>query len=223
MHHIKTTLTIALTLLGTSSVWGHDSSAKDQSGAFIGVGVGTMVGYTSILKETTQGTAISQSTKRKANSNLMYGLQAGYQQYFNAYNGLRAYGTFDYSDFSPPLSTQTLHLLKYSLNLDYLLNFSDSPSPWGFFVGMGYQWIQSKELTQAKEIAKTTSDMYIQNKGFLLNLGFSKLIDNHNRLELGIKAPLYNYAEVDHSDADAIYESTMRNIFDIYFSYNYVF
>ncbi|PAF48563.1 hypothetical protein BKH46_01275 [Helicobacter sp. 12S02634-8] len=218
----KIFITTALsTLVGISSAWGYDSSARDKSGVFVGAGLGFSSSYYSHLQGVTTGKGSSELTS-KTNTHMLYGIKAGYQQYFNAYNGLRAYGTFDYTSLTAPIAdkNKNFNFLKYSVNIDYLLNFTDSPSPWGLFVGVGYQWVGSSYFDVLKGPAPMP-DVRISTNGFVINAGFSKIIDNHHRLELGAKTPLYNYFKLDFSTPGITEKATTRNLVDVYFAYSY--
>ncbi|PAF50488.1 outer membrane beta-barrel protein [Helicobacter sp. 13S00477-4] len=209
--------------LSTSSVLAYDMSAKEKSGLFVGAEVGFSLGYGSFSDKEID----SKTSKTEVTTNMLYGAKLGYQQYFNAYNGLRVYGTFDYTNFTVAASDPVSNWdsFKYSADIDYLLNFSDSDSPWGFFVGAGYQWVQAKGLSDLKKASKGNSTGKVMDNGFVINAGFSKIISNHNRLELGVKVPLYNYvkAHATDTDADAVMDAVTRNAVDIYLSYSYSF
>ncbi|PAF42090.1 outer membrane beta-barrel protein [Helicobacter sp. 11S02596-1] len=190
------------------------SEVSEKSGVFIGAQVGAAIGYTSISVANLG--AFNFTGEAEFVTNMQYGARIGYQQYFNAYNGLRLYGTFDYTNFASEDD-----FFKYSVNLDYMLNFSDSKNAWGIFAGVGYQWVQSKKL---KEFKKGDGAKVIQN-GMVINAGLSKIINNHNRFEFGVKVPLYDYLKLNDTDLTAgkITKSTTNNPFDIYLAYSYSF
>ncbi|PAF49259.1 hypothetical protein BKH41_04045 [Helicobacter sp. 12S02232-10] len=212
----KALATAGMILAMTNSAFADNRS--DKSGIFIGAELGGSIGY-SLAKNKDPD---SMESETKILTNLQYGARIGYQQYFNAYNGLRLYGTFNYTNFTYPLNdSASTDLFKYGANIDYLLNFSDSESPWGLFIGGGYQWVQSKDFSNMKKNASEYEK--VASNGFVINAGFSKIIDNHSRLELGVKVPLYNYYTYDFSDASESTKIRLRNPVDIYVAYSYSF
>ncbi|PAF41732.1 outer membrane beta-barrel protein [Helicobacter sp. 11S03491-1] len=227
MKNIKKALVIAgcALSLGASTALAENTNVRDQSGIFAGLEIGSSLGYGSSSTREVNGVAFTETFTSGVNSNMLYGARIGYQQYFNAYNGLRLYGTFDYSNFSPPLNPKvTANFFKYGVSLDYLINFSDTQNPWGIFVGAGYQWVQSKSFVDEKKIPKDIHETKkITQDGIIINAGISKIINNHNRLELGVKVPLYNYIKYSKSENENEDKATLRNPADIYLAYSYSF
>lgn len=179
--------------------------ADEKSGIFVGGDVG-------IVANSTEGSITIGSTEVSLSPS--YGVRTGYQQYFDSYNGLRAYGNFNY------LYLGNVYMMKYGINVDYLLNFSDSDSPWGFFVGAGYEWIggAAKKILD-KEKANSLDGEKIKTNGVLINVGFSKIYNNHHRIEFGVKVPLYAYISIDTPDI----KDSIRTFGTLYFAYSYSF
>lgn len=189
-----------LSILGITAL-----QADEKSGVFIGGDVG-------IVANSTEGSITIGSTEVSLSPS--YDVRVGYQQYFGNYNGLRVYGNFNY------LYLDNDYMMKYGINIDYLLNFSDSESPWGFFVGAGYEWIGgAAKKTLDKKKADSLDGEKIKTDGVLINVGFSKIYNNHHRIEFGAKVPLYAYTSIDAAD---IKDST-RTFATLYFAYSYSF
>ncbi|PAF42091.1 outer membrane beta-barrel protein [Helicobacter sp. 11S02596-1] len=179
------------------------SEVSEKSGVFIGAQVGFATTYGSASVKTD----ISSAEAFSINLGMLYGARLGYQQYFNAYNGLRLYGTFGYSA-----------LFKYGANIDYLLNFSKEENSWGLFIGGGYEWVQSSSLNNLKDIQGSN----VKQNGAIINAGFSKTIKNHNRIDFGVTIPLYKYADFETTGPVAL-KYKFSNPFDLYLAYNYSF
>lgn len=177
--------------------------ANEKSGVFIGGDVGIVAnsGFGSIVIDSTE---ISLSPS--------YGIRAGYQQYFGNYNGLRIYGNFNY------LYLHNNYMMKYGVNIDYLLNFSDNDSPWGFFAGIGYEWMDGAVKNALNKIDLLDGEK-IHTNGLLVNVGFSKIYDNHHRIEFGAKIPLYAYDSID----TPIIKDSIRTFATVYLAYSYSF
>lgn len=159
--------------------------------------------------------------------NSIVGLRAGYQYYFNAYNGIRAYGNFTYGNFGSSNRTAAPSLMHYGASLDYLLNFSNGNSPWGLFLGAGYEFI-SGEAADFFENQKKDFESYpgisaqAHNKGFFMNVGFSKIIQNHHRVEFGARIPFFKYLQVTTKQGGDL-KITLDNLFAFYVAYSYSF
>ncbi|PAF53048.1 hypothetical protein BKH42_08130 [Helicobacter sp. 13S00482-2] len=193
-------------ILGMSAL-----QANEKSGVFIGADIGfAMNSGSGSVDAGDYGSAKSVTVV----FNMSYGVRAGYQQYFGNYNGLRLYGNFNYLHFGSDA------MMKYGANLDYLLNFSDSDSPWGIFAGVGYEWVggEAKDsLSKSKQSA--IEGRTIATDGLLVNVGFSKIINNHNRIEFGAKIPLYNYDKIE----TPIVKATTHTLATVYVAYSYSF
>lgn len=193
--------------------------ANEKSGPFIGVDLGFAVNASHESIDVSLNTANSSfSTKASSTGaifNMSYGAKVGYQQYFGNYNGLRVYGNFNYLHFGSD------GMLKYGANIDYLLNFSDSDSPWGFFVGVGYEWMggKTKDVLDREKKDPIFDSQKIKTQGLLANVGFSKIYDNHHRVEFGAKIPLYTYNDIDTPNVKVF----KRTLAVIYIGYSYSF
>lgn len=193
--------------------------ANEKSGVFIGADVGYALNVSHESLDL-QGNTGSSSFSTQASStgvifNLSYGLRVGYQQYFGNYNGLRIYGNFNYSNFGSD------SMMKYGANVDYLLNFSDTDSPWGLFVGVGYEWMggKSKDVLEREKENPVVPTQKIKTDGLLVNVGLSKIYNNHHRIEFGARVPLYTYNDIDTPNIKVF----KRTLTTIYFGYSYSF
>lgn len=185
-------------ILGISAL-----QANEKSGVFIGGDVG-------IVANSGSGSITIDSTEISLSPS--YGIRTGYQQYFGDYNGLRIYGNFNY------LYLNNDYMMKYGVNIDYILNFSDSDSPWGFFAGVGYEWM-SGAVKKALDKENLSDGEKIHTNGLLVNVGFSKIYDNHHRIEFGAKIPLYPYVSIDTPDI----KDSIRTFATVYLAYSYSF
>lgn len=200
-------------ILGMSAL-----QANEKSGVFIGADVGSSLnvahGSLNLTLNTDTSSSSTQSSAATVVFNLSYGLRVGYQQYFGNYNGLRVYGNFNYSHFGSD------SMMKYGANVDYLLNFSDSDSPWGLFVGVGYEWMggKIKDLFERRKQDLLPTEK-IKTDGLLVNVGLSKIYNNHHRIEFGAKIPLYTYQDIDTPTI----KISQRTLSVLYFGYSYSF
>lgn len=172
-------------ILGVSSL-----QANEKSGVFIGGNVGIAANADQVSIAVSSGGGSFSANSATIALNPSYGVKAGYQQYFGAYNGLRIYGSFDYSHLDHN------EMMKYGANIDYLVNFSDSDSPWGIFLGGGYEWLDG-EVKKFLNDRVLIDGIKVHTTGFFVNAGFSKIYNNHHRIEFGAKVPLYTYSSID--------------------------
>lgn len=218
---MKRVLVLCLVVLGLNILSADKTPTdmtREKSGIFVGVDVGLNVGYTH-LKLSAPGTSILLFERTKIDSTLFAGLKAGYQYYFNPWNGLRVYGDLNYGRFIKDASNDELAtLLRYGVNIDYLINFSNDSSTWGFFVGAGYEFLGGEFKDSLKEESRQDR---VRTNGIFMNVGFSKIYSNHHRMEFGSKIPFYSY--FDYKDADGTISTTFRNITTLYISYSYSF
>lgn len=198
--------------------------ANEKSGVFVGVQAGAPINYISGKASVSTSMSSAETSETHIETSWLVGGRIGYQQYFNDYNGLRLYGTVDYSRFSMPgLDNSPLwNNIKYGVILDYLLNFSSGPSPWGLFIGGGYQWLGGEIVDLLKDAESPAKS---NNQGFVVNAGISKIISDHNRIEIGARVPMYSMISEDYSDSTTGIKATMslRNAVDIYVAYSYSF
>lgn len=148
----------------------------------------------------------------------------GYETYFGAYGGVRFYGNINYENMhldlnDAPLSATMLH---YTLNIDYLFEFLNPSNPSGFFVGMGYEWNNS-ELS--KKLIEDAKNQYIKgnSQGFLMNMGISKIFLKSNKLELGVRIPLYTYIKMERISKMKNLQVNIRSWGRFYVAYSYLF
>ncbi|PAF50486.1 outer membrane beta-barrel protein [Helicobacter sp. 13S00477-4] len=195
--------------------------ADDKSGVFAGLQIGGMVSY---MKTNSIENGVIQIDNLDKNVDFSSGVRAGYQQYFNPYNGLRIYATFDYSyfkniGFDPP---KFYDMFRYSAAADYLINFSNDDSPWGLFLGGGYEWLEGKKFLQWIDDMKE-NDGETKTNGLFVNLGLSKTFLNHNRFELGAKIRLYKIWSFKWVTDTTNQSQVFTNPVDFYLSYSYIF
>lgn len=111
-------------------------------------------------------------------------------------------------------------LLRYGPNIDYLINFSNDSSTWGFFVGVGYEFLGGEFKDLLKEESRQDK---VRTNGVFMNVSFSKIYSNHHRMDFGSKIPFYSYFDFDYKDVDGGDATTFRNIITLYISYSYSF
>ncbi|PAF42099.1 outer membrane beta-barrel protein [Helicobacter sp. 11S02596-1] len=204
----------------TNALLAEDSIASQRSGLFIGPEIGGSIAYVwDAEKDGPKPTGEYSYVTPDPTFNILLGGKIGWQQYFNAYNGLRAYGVFNWVNFKFPNIEKTDSFLKYSINLDYVVSFSKEKSYWGMFAGLGYQWVQSKTLSDLKKALPYIDEFdSVNNNGLLINIGVLENIDEHHQIEAGIRIPVYYYAKGE----DEVSTNTLRSL-DIYLAYNYKF
>ncbi|PAF42100.1 outer membrane beta-barrel protein [Helicobacter sp. 11S02596-1] len=222
MKNIRKILLVSACLFAihTTALLAQNTIASEKSGLFIGAGIGGAMGYGGIA------TFGDNAHFEEHNSlSMLLGTRIGYQQYFNAYNGIRAYTTFDYTYFNLPSSNskKATSLFETGINLDYLIDFTKSQSPWGAFVGIGYHWVQSKLFDEYKKEARLISgDTKVKkvSNGATINLGVSKTFNIHHHIELGARVQPSSYF-IEMKDKNNSIED--RDYINIYLAYNYLF
>lgn len=75
------------------------------------------------------------------------------------------------------------------LGVDYLLDFTKGRSPFGVFLGMGYDYNFGEAFSKLKEKDSTSKNP----SGAYINFGISQTISARVRIDVGYKVLLYKY------------------------------
>lgn len=184
-----------------------------RSDLFFGVQLGANLNHISVLGD---------ANKTYLDPN--YGLSIGYEAYFGAYGGVRFYANINYENMNLDFSDTQLNvgMLHYALNADYLFEFLNPSNPIGFFIGMGYEWNNS-ELS--KKLIEDAKNQYIKgnSQGFLMNMGISQIFLKSNKLELGMRIPLYTYIKMERISKMKNLQVNIRSWGNFYLAYSYLF
>ena len=148
------------------------TSLAEESGAFVGIGIGHGAGK----REWTE-----PGVKNKAvGAGASYEIIAGYKQFFTPNVGLRYYANVTYANFYDE---------NYGVNVDALFNFitSGSANFGAFFgIGVGGNTIDNGDFSQVESagvsLKKTGLDVS-------LNLGLRSVIDSKHSLEAIVRVP----------------------------------
>lgn len=152
----------------------NQSITRKRSGMFFGLGMG----YSSA--------SISDLIKRMSSAGLGLGVFVGYQQAFNTYSGIRAYGEFDYNlgkgIFVGQIDGETYKayntMWKALGNIDFYIegnmgrNFTETLGLF-FGIGAGYIFNQGEKGGKSSHLVAMT-----------LNLGIHTIIGTHHRIEV---------------------------------------
>ena len=76
-----------------------------------------------------------------------------------------------------------------------MLNFSKGRFPFGAFVGVGYEFINSGFIEDFKNLGYSTS-------GLFLNLGLSQTIADSHKIDLTFRIPFYKYVDAISAKLD---------------------
>lgn len=189
------------------------SPSPKRSDLFFGVQLGANLNHISILEDT-----------NKTYLDPTYGLSIGYEAYFKAYGGVKFYANVNYENMHLDFSNAQLNvgMLHYALNADYLFEFLNPSNPTGFFIGMGYEWNNS-ELS--KKLIEDAKNQYIKgnSQGFLMNMGISQIFLKSNKLELGMRIPLYTYIKMERISKMKNLQVNIRSWGNFYLAYSYLF
>ena len=156
------------------------TSLAEESGAFVGIGIGHGAGK----REWTE-----PGVKNKAvGAGISYEIIAGYKQFFTQDFGLRYYANVTYANFYDENPSKTT-LINYGVNVDALFNFitSGSANFGAFFgIGVGGNTIDNGDFSQVESagvsLKKTGLDVS-------LNLGLRSVIDSKHSLEAIVRVP----------------------------------
>lgn len=184
-----------------------------RSSLFLGAQLGANLNHLSMPKNT-----------NKTYLDTTYGLAIGYEGYFGPYGGARFYANVNYENIhlnfdDTPLSSGMLH---YGINADYLFEFLNPNNPTGAFFGVGYQW-DSSEI--GRKLIEDVKNRYIQQQthGFLLNMGVSQIFFKSNKIELGLRIPLYASIKMERICKMKSVQVNMRSWGNFYLAYSYLF
>ena len=127
-----------------SLIFGANVAFAEESGGFLGLGVGYSDLNLTVNAEVTEiatGTTTSGKTESKGDG-VAYGLIIGYKQLFNQYVGLRYYVNVDamHSNNNKYNGVKfgELIFLNYNANMDLLVNFlGNKDNDFGLFLGFG--------------------------------------------------------------------------------------
>lgn len=160
--------TLALALASSALV-------AEESGAFVGVGVGYGASQVKFGSEKTDLNGIS------------YEVIAGYKQFFTPSFGLRYYANFAYADASgkPKDSSEKIkgNVMDYGVNVDALYNFVTGGTDFGAFLGLG--------LGANTWGGKSFKDAKLDKTGFnlALNVGLRSVIAQNHGIEIAARVP----------------------------------
>lgn len=157
----------------------------EESGAFVGVGVGYGGGQ---MKNSFGG----ESNKYNFGG-VSYGFVGGYKQFFTPYLGLRYYANIDIVHNTLKISggedgdtKSKFNLINYGANVDFLGNFiSNEALDFGGFIGLGLganTWSGSKLKELNGKSSKTGFD-------FALNVGLRVNIAQNHGVEVAARVP----------------------------------
>lgn len=149
----------------------------------------------------TTGGSSSQTTSIKKEisnreSSISYGGRFGYNYFFTPRNGLRFMVAFsranlkitpnEYGIFQDSIDGS---YYTGSVGVDYLLDFTKGRSPFGVFLGMGYDYNFGEAFSKLKEKDSTSKNP----SGAYINFGISQTISARVRIDVGYKVLLYKY------------------------------
>ena len=113
---------VALVLLNSVSL-------AEESGAFVGIGIGHGAGKRELTEPGTTNKAVGAGAS--------YEIIAGYKQFFTPNVGLRYYANVTYANFYDENPSKTT-LINYGVNVDALFNFiTNASANFGAFFGVG--------------------------------------------------------------------------------------
>lgn len=142
-----------------------------------------------------------------------YGGRVGYNLFLTLRNGLRFIGALNFSNLN--MSKDKYNVFEgrknnsfyvASIGVDYLFDFTKGKSPFGIFIGLGYDYNFGPMFEDLKRNAQKKSD--IKNSGVYVNFGISQTISRRLRIELGYKALSYDYFK-------GCYEKNYNEIIDV--------
>lgn len=148
----------------------------------------------------TSGGSSSQTTGIKkeilnSESSINYGGRFGYNYFFTPRNGLRFIVAFsranlkiapnEYSIFQDSIDSS---YYTGSAGVDYLLDFTKGRSPFGVFLGIGYDYNFGEAFSKLKEKDSTS-----KTSGAYMNFGISQTISRRVRIDVGYKVLFYKY------------------------------
>ncbi|PAF54451.1 hypothetical protein BKH42_00625 [Helicobacter sp. 13S00482-2] len=167
---------------------------------------------------TTQNNIKTSSYSGK--SSVGYGGRFGYNYFFTPRNGLRFIVSFTTGNlklnthkYAPFVDFEDSVYYTASAGIDYLFDFTKGRSPFGIFLGLGYDYNFGEMFNKLKE--KDSPNVNI--KGGYMNFGVSQTIARRIRIDVGCKVRLYDYYDIAYqmSSATQIGSNTSEQI-DIY-------
>ena len=173
---------------------GANIALADESGGFVGIGVGYGDAKYIVKQSYNDGTNANATFKSNGAS---YGFVAGYKQFFNEYLGLRYYANVDLTHASFKMTADTDEadandtnetykfspiLVNYGINVDFLGNFVVTEiADFGGFIGLG---IGGNTWTGKNMQGFKTSSFDVG-----LNVGLRTNIATNHGLEVAVRVP----------------------------------
>ncbi len=165
----------------------------EQSGAFIGIGVGFHNAKQEMsIKMTHNATGVvvnADSSQSKNDAN--FALILGYKNMFKPHSGVRFYLNYDHNlldIMQESGEVKTKNYKNVGINGDYLYNFSNA---FGLFAGAHFGAISWDK--QLWSIAPNKDSSWFAH--FAVQLGLRGVIGRHS-LELGVKVPLTSMSKI---------------------------
>lgn len=174
------------------SVTGNFSCQKMPDGSTSCSGTG---GVHIISGDASNSNETISKTYEDSASSMSYGGRFGYNYFFTPRNGLRFMVAFSranlkiapnkYGIFQDSIDSS---YYTGSAGVDYLLDFTKGRSPFGLFLGVGYDYNFGEAFSKLKEKDSTS-----KTSGAYMNFGISQTISRRVRIDLGYKVLFYKY------------------------------
>ena len=180
----------------------------DKSGFFIGVDVGVLANSAKIKD--------ANGVEKHSAMDSTIGFKVGYNAYFNATQGIRITAFYRNEWFDPFHKNIVFYDLEdedqkgsflFGGIVDYLVNFTPGPSPFGLFFGVGYQTFVGKFKTNLQNYQAQGYD--IATSGIFVNAGLSKIFNESHRIDLTVKVPISGnrYLSGTANQTDRLYQT----------------